>query len=76
MAEVIVSMKQITDEITVMRDGQYVGTVRTKEAEMIQIVGMMVGRVIFNEQEHVNAHRLVEFLSVVNKLISVYVTSN
>lgn len=44
-------LKQITDEITVMRDGQYVGTVKTKEIEMSQIVSMMVGRVIFNEQK-------------------------
>lgn len=44
-------LKQITDEITVMRDGQYVGTVKTNEVEMSQIISMMVGRVIFNEQK-------------------------
>ncbi|MBP3633983.1 MAG: sugar ABC transporter ATP-binding protein [Oscillospiraceae bacterium] len=40
---------QITDRITVMRDGQYVGTVQTAETNMDEIVQMMVGRVIYEE---------------------------
>ncbi len=40
---------QITDRITVMRDGQYVGTVNTDETNMDEIVQMMVGRTIFEE---------------------------
>src|SRR5436305_2364763 len=37
-------LKQISDRITVMRDGKYVGTVATPEASIDQIIGMMVGR--------------------------------
>ena len=40
---------QITDRITVMRDGQYVGTVNTDETNMDEIVQMMVGRTIYEE---------------------------
>ena len=42
-------LKQITDRITVMRDGQYVGTVETAETSIDQVVQMMVGRVIYEE---------------------------
>ena len=42
-------LKQITDRITVMRDGQYVDTVDTATTPMDQIVKMMVGRVIYEE---------------------------
>ena len=38
---------QITDRITVMRDGQYVGTVNTADVTKEDIIGMMVGRVIY-----------------------------
>ncbi len=40
---------QITDRITVMRDGQYVGTVNTNEATKEEIISMMVGRVIYED---------------------------
>jgi len=40
---------EITDRITVMRDGQYVDTVETAKTSMDQIVQMMVGRVIYEE---------------------------
>ena len=40
---------QITDRITVMRDGQYVGVVDTAKTSMDEIVQMMVGRVIYEE---------------------------
>ena len=40
-------LKQISDRITVMRDGHYVDTVPTADAEIGQIISMMVGRTIF-----------------------------
>lgn len=40
---------EITDRITVMRDGQYVGMVNTAETRMDELVKMMVGRVIYEE---------------------------
>lgn len=42
-------IKQITDRVSVMRDGEYVGTLITKECTDDQIVRMMVGRTIFEE---------------------------
>mgnify|MGYP000215588051 CR=1 FL=1 len=35
---------QIADEVTVMRDGHYIGTCRTKETTTDELVSMMVGR--------------------------------
>jgi len=40
-------LKQISDRITVMRDGRYVGTKATQEAPIDEIIRMMVGRTIF-----------------------------
>lgn len=40
---------EISDRITVMRDGQYVGTVQTNEVTKEKIISMMVGRVIYEE---------------------------
>ena len=42
-------LKQISDRITVMRDGQYIGTVNTPEVSMDEIIRMMVGRVIYEQ---------------------------
>lgn len=42
-------IKMITDRVTVMRDGAYVGTVRTEECTKEDIIHMMVGRVIYEE---------------------------
>ena len=42
-------LKQISDRITVMRDGQYVATVNTPEISIDEIVRMMVGRVIYEQ---------------------------
>ncbi len=39
----------ISDRITVMRDGAYVGTVSTKDTSKDEIIRMMVGRVIYEE---------------------------
>jgi ribose transport system ATP-binding protein len=40
-------LKQISDRITVMRDGQYVDTVNTADVSIDKIISMMVGRTIF-----------------------------
>jgi len=50
-------LKKISDRITVMRDGQYIGTVKTEDATMDQIIQMMVGRVIYEEPK---THSTVE----------------
>lgn len=72
-------IKKITDRVTVMRDGQYVGTLVTAECTKEDIINMMVGRVIFEEPkthsrvpadapvvlkvEHLNAGRMVRDVS-------------
>src|SRR6266536_985006 len=40
-------LQQISDRITVMRDGRYVDTVGTHDASIDQIIRMMVGRTIY-----------------------------
>lgn len=47
-------LKKISDRITVMRDGQYVGTVKTEETTIDQIIEMMVGRVIYEKPKTQN----------------------
>lgn len=42
-------LQEISDRITVMRDGQYVGTVETSQTTLGNIISMMVGRVIYEE---------------------------
>ena len=42
-------LKVICDRVTVMRDGQYVGTRNMDEVSMDEIINMMVGRVIYEE---------------------------
>ncbi|MBQ1263933.1 MAG: sugar ABC transporter ATP-binding protein, partial [Oscillospiraceae bacterium] len=42
-------LARITDRITVMRDGQYVGVVNTADTTVPEIVQMMVGRTIYEE---------------------------
>jgi ABC-type sugar transport system ATPase subunit len=39
---------EITDRITVMRDGTYIGTVKTKETTNEKLISMMVGRDLTN----------------------------
>lgn len=69
----------ITDRVTVMRDGTYVGTLITKDCTKDDIVSMMVGRVIYEEPkshsmvapdapvvlkvDHLNAGKLVKDIS-------------
>jgi len=40
-------LKQISDRVTVMRDGRYIDTVETADAGIQSIISMMVGRTIF-----------------------------
>ncbi len=72
-------IKVITDRVTVMRDGGYVGTLITKESTKDDIISMMVGRVIYEDPktvssvpkdapvvlkvEHLNAGKLVKDVS-------------
>ncbi len=42
-------LPQISDRITVMRDGQYVGTEETKSVTKEKIISMMVGRTIYEK---------------------------
>lgn len=42
-------IKVITDRVTVMRDGGYVGTLITAESTKEDIINMMVGRVIYED---------------------------
>lgn len=72
-------IKVITDRVTVMRDGSYVGTLVTMDCTKDDIINMMVGRVIYEtpkqvsnvpegapvvlKVEHLNAGRLVKDVS-------------
>jgi ribose transport system ATP-binding protein len=42
-------IKRISDRITVMRDGEYVGTVNTAEVTKDEIINMMIGRVVYED---------------------------
>ena len=46
-------LKQISDRITVMRDGKFVETLNTQEATVEKIISLMVGRTIFQEAPHI-----------------------
>ena len=72
-------IKVITDRVTVMRAGGYVGTLITKDSTKDDIINMMVGRVIYEDPktqsavaedapvvlkvEHLNAGRMVRDVS-------------
>ena len=72
-------IKVITDRVTVMRDGGYVGTLITKDSSKEDIINMMVGRVIYEDPktqsavpkdapvvlkvEHLNAGKMVQDVS-------------
>lgn len=42
-------IKAISDRITVMRDGEYVGTVDTDSVTKDEIINMMIGRVVYED---------------------------
>ena len=44
-------INRISDRVTVMRDGTYIGTVNTAETTKEDIVKMMVGRVVYGEKK-------------------------
>ncbi|MER1986519.1 MAG: sugar ABC transporter ATP-binding protein [Solibacillus sp.] len=44
-------LKRITDRITIMRDGQYIATLPTKETEMNEVIRLMVGREVYIESQ-------------------------
>ena len=46
-------LRQISDRVTVMRDGRHVATVETESVSIDEIISMMVGRTIFEEAPHV-----------------------
>lgn len=46
---------RITDRVTVMRDGEYVGTVNTKDTTKDEIIAMMVGRTIYEDPKAASA---------------------
>jgi ribose transport system ATP-binding protein len=50
-------LKRVTDRITVMRDGQYIDTVRTASATIDQIISMMVGREIVHQSKPIVTSR-------------------
>ncbi len=72
-------IKKITDRVTVMRDGTYVGTLITKDSTKDDIINMMVGRVIYEDPktestvpkdapvvlkvDHLNAGKMVQDVS-------------
>ncbi len=42
-------IKRISDRVTVMRDGEYVGTVDTDKTTKDEIIQMMIGRVVYED---------------------------
>lgn len=48
-------INRISDRVSVMRDGEYIGTVNTAETTKDEIVRMMVGRVIYGDKKEKSA---------------------
>jgi len=61
-------LKQISDRVTVMRDGRYVNTLATADASIDQIIAMMVGRTIFESAPELPAQRSTDVVLEVRKL--------
>ncbi len=59
---------EITDRITVMRDGEYIGTVETKESTHDELVAMMVGRSLSNIYYREKGWKTTEKVLEVNQL--------
>lgn len=54
---------EITDRTTIMRDGEYIGTVVTKETERDRLIAMMVGRDLasyYTKNDHVQDEVVLE----------------
>ena len=52
-------LKQISDRVTVMRDGHYIDTVQTAEVAIDEIIRMMVGRTIYESAPEVPVRMMV-----------------
>jgi ribose transport system ATP-binding protein len=61
-------LKQISDRVTVMRDGHYIDTVTTKDVSIDQIISMMVGRTIFETSPEIPENPSQEVVLEVKKL--------
>lgn len=61
-------LKEISDRVTVLRDGQFVGTVQTRDAGIDEIIKMMVGRVIYESSPEVPDQRSDEIVLDVKNL--------
>jgi ribose transport system ATP-binding protein len=61
-------LKQISDRVTVMRDGRYIDTVTTPEASIDRIISMMVGRTIYEATPEVPEHPSDEVVLEVRNL--------
>lgn len=61
-------LKLISDRVTVLRDGVYVDTVQTKDADLNAIIKMMVGRVIYESTPQVPEERSEEVVLEVKNL--------
>jgi ribose transport system ATP-binding protein len=48
-------INQITDRVTVMRDGEYVGTLITKDCTKDDIIRMMVGRTVYEAPKTISS---------------------
>ena len=61
-------LQQISDRVTVMRDGRYIDTVRTQDATIDQIINMMVGRTIYEATPEIPEHPSQEVVLEVKNL--------
>lgn len=61
----------ISDYVTVLRDGEYIGTKKTSNLTMDAIINMMVGRDLEHRFPH-KAHKVGETILVVDNLSTLY----
>ena len=61
-------LKRIADRVTVMRDGEYIGTVPAAETPVEKIIAMMVGRALSDERpvvpDHSNSEVVLEVKNI------------
>ncbi len=55
-------LQQISDRVTVMRDGRYINTVNTNETNIDEIISMMVGRTIYEAAPEIPEHASQEIV--------------
>lgn len=63
-------IEEITDRVSVLRDGQFIGTVNTAEVEMREVISMMVGREVSAEARPRNVRLSDEVVLKVSGLSS------